>query len=226
MAKNGAEIINIMRNVTGRVDASDPLFTDSIMLQYLNDFLNLIMPQEVRLYENKTWWDFDIDETSPDPYPVDLEALGFTTIGPPAFIRYVDGSVTAGNNLFWFDLFWYQSPSIFYNKWPQVSPLLRQRPQDVLYYNNQLVFRGAQDQAYTVRIQANAVEIALSSPSAEISNSYFWRYVAYGASLDIFSDYGEMDKYAQTMPAFQRYKGLVYARTNQQNISQRTYPQF
>ena len=28
MAKSGADIIKIVRNVTGRVDSSDPLFTD------------------------------------------------------------------------------------------------------------------------------------------------------------------------------------------------------
>ena len=60
MAKGASQIIPIMRNVTGRKDSGDPLFSDAIMLGYANDFLNLEMPQEVRLYENKTWWEFNI----------------------------------------------------------------------------------------------------------------------------------------------------------------------
>lgn len=213
MAKNGADIITILRNVTGRIDSNDPLFTDAIMLNYVNDFLNLEMPQEIRIYENKTWWEFDIDQNDPDPYPVSLELLGFTTLGPPA---YVDG----------FDLWWYQSPAVFFAKWPETQTYTPQRPQDVLFYNNELVFRGPPDQQYSVKIQAYKVEIELSTTASEIDNGYFWRYAAYGAALDIFSDYGEMEKYEQIMPAFMRYKSMVYARTNQQLMSQRTYPTF
>lgn len=224
MPKNGAQIIQIMRNVTGRTDASDPLFTDTVMLGYANDFLNLEMPQDVRLFETKTWWEFDIDEDTVDPYPVDLESLGFTTIGPPAYVRVTSQVSPTTETLF--TLNWYQDPAVFFAKWPQVVGTTPQRPQDVLYYNNELIFRGPPDQAYTIKIQANQVEAVLASPSSQVTNSYFWRYVAYGASLDIFSDYGEMDKFAQTMPAFQRYRSMVYARTNAQYQNQRPYPTF
>jgi len=224
MPKSGAEIIQIVRNVTGRVDASDPLFTDTIMLGYVNDFLNLEMPQDARLFENKTWWEFNIDETTVDPLPVDLAALGYSTIGPPAYV-WVDNEVSP-TQITRFDLWWYQSPAVFYAKWPQVTGATPQRPQDVLYYNNTLTFRGPPNQEYRIQIQANMIEAVLDSPSDEITNSYFWRYVAYGAAMDIFSDYGEMDKYNQTMPAFMRYRSMMYARTNQQYANQRTYPTF
>lgn len=213
ISKQGADIITIVRNVTGRIDSSDPLFTDPVMLARVNDFLQLEMPQEVRLYENKTWWEFDIDQNSADPYPVSLEQLGFTTLGPPA---YVDG----------FDLWWYQSPAVFFSKWPETQTYTAQRPQDVLFYNNELIFRGPPDQQYHIKIQAYAVEVELAAPSSTIDNAYFWRYVAYGTALDLFTDYGELEKYEQYMPVFMRYKSMVYARTNQQLMSQRTYPTF
>lgn len=224
MPKSGAEIIQIVRNVTGRVDASDPLFTDTIMLGYVNDFLNLEMPQDARLFENKTWWEFNIDPTSPDPFPVDLATLGYSTIGPPAYV-WVDNEVSP-TQITRFALWWYQSPAVFFAKWPQVTGATPQRPQDVLYYNNELIFRGPPNQEYRIQIQANMIEAVLTSPSDEITNSYFWRYVAYGAALDIFSDYGEMDKYNQTFPSFMRYRSMMYARTNQQYANQRTYPTF
>jgi hypothetical protein len=224
MPKSGAEIIQIVRNVTGRVDASDPLFTDTIMLGYVNDFLNLEMPQDARLFENKTWWEFTIDQTTVDPFPVDLAALGFSTIGPPAYV-WVNNEVSP-TQITRFSLWWYQSPAVFFAKWPQVVGATPQRPQDVLYYNNELIFRGPPDQEYTIQIQANMIEAELASPSDEVTNSYFWRYVAYGAAMDIFSDFGEMDKYNATMPAYMRYRSMMYARTNQQYENQRTYPTF
>jgi hypothetical protein len=225
MPKSGADIISILRNVTGRVDASDPLFTDTVMLGYVNDFLSLEMPQEVRLYENKTWWEFNIDTSTADPLPVDLEALGYSTLGGMAYIVDTNTTVTP-NTVNLFDLWWYQSPSVFYGLWPQQSPNTPQRPEGVLYYNNQLIFRSPPDRQYGVKIQAYKIESTLTGTGSEITSSYFWRYIAYGAALDIFSDYGEVDKYQATMPAFMRYKGLVYARTNQQLQSQRTYPTF
>lgn len=222
--KTGAEIIQILRNVTGRVDVSDPLFTDTIMLGRVNDFLSLIMPQEVRLYEKQTWWEFTIDETTLDPLPVDLETLGFSTLGSVAYV-WVENSTTP-SQINRFKLFWYQSPGVFYGKWPQVVGVQRQRPQDVLWYNNELTFRGPPDQEYTVQIQAYKIEAPLEAPSDEIDNSYFWRYVAYGAAIDLFNDYGEDDKTARVMPAFKRYKTIVEARTYQQLSTQRTYPTF
>jgi len=224
MPKSGTEIIKILRNVTGRVDSSDPLFTNTVMLGYVNDFLSLIMPQEVRLYENKTWWEFTIDENSDDPYPVDLEALGFTTIGPPAYIISSDGATPETISMF--DLWWYQSPAEFFAKWPQITPITPQRPQDVLYYNNELTFRGLPNTEYGVKIAAYKVEATLPQVTSEIEQSYFWRYVAYGAAIDLFNDYAETENVQKIMPAFTRYKSLVIGRTNLQLMSQRTYPTF
>lgn len=212
MAKSGLDIINIMRNVTGRVDSSDPLFTNSVMLGYANDFLNLIMPQEVRLYENKTWWEFNISNTDADPFPVDLDALGYTTIGN---LIYIDG----------FHANWYQNPADFFGKWPETQTYTAQRPVDVLWYNNELVFRGPPDQSYGVKVSAYQVEAEITE-GTNIDNAYFWRYVAYGASLDLFSDYGEMDQFEKYYAPFKRYRSLVYARTNQQLQYQRTLPEF
>jgi len=219
MAKSGADIIKIVRQVTGRTDSSDPQFTDAIMMSRVNDYLELIMPQEVRLYENKTWWEFTFNAASDgtDTVPVDLEVEGFSTIGP---LAYIGPSTDVGPG---FKLWWFQDPASFYGKWPDTQTFTEQRPTDVLYYNNELLFRGPPDQPYQVRIEAYKIEARITE-GTNIDEAYFWRYVAYGTALDIFSDFGEMDKYNEYMPAFRRYKALVYARTNQQNRSQRTVP--
>src|SRR5581483_8054917 len=89
MAKSAATLIGLLRNVTGRTDSTDPLFTDEVMLGYLNDFLNLQSSQDIRIFKNMTWLEFDISPTTPNPMPIDLQALGLTTIGAPAYVQQI-----------------------------------------------------------------------------------------------------------------------------------------
>lgn len=221
MAKSAVDVIIIVRNTTGRVDASDPLFTDQIMLQYINDFIVQESTQDIRIFKNYTWYEFDIDTATVDPYPVDLQNLGFSTIGPTAYCQYTD--VPGATS---FHMNWYQDPEQFYARWPEREiPYTPQRPTDVLYYNNALIFRGPPDQEYHIKIQAYQEEVEIN-PQGNISADYLFRYVAYGAALDIFSDYGEMDKWRDIFPVFQRYRALVYSRTNSQYQNQRPIPQF
>ena len=146
MAKTEEQLVELLREVTGRVDSSDPLFTDSKMLGYITDFIQLISTQDVRLFKNYSWWEFTFGPEDPNPYPVNLQDLGFSTIGPTA---YVDG----------FTLFWYESPKEFFRRWPETQEYQPQRPIDVLYYNQELLFRGQPEREYDVKIQTYNVEI-------------------------------------------------------------------
>jgi hypothetical protein len=230
LPQSGASVIQIMRNVTGRVDQNDPAFTDAIMFDYLNAFLQQEHPQEVRLFQNETWWDFTIDTTTPNPQPVDLDALGYSTIGPPAYVSYSNPLLNPNT----FQLFWYEDPQEFYKKWPWNNVFTPQQPTYVLYYNNELTFRGPPDQSYEVRIQAYRIDYSFFGGSntnagsilANVPVAYLTRYLAYGASLDILSDYGEMDKYNEVFQVYRRYRGQVLARTWDQLSNQRTHPDF
>jgi hypothetical protein len=223
MTKTAADLILILRNVTGRVDASDPQFTNQIMLQYLNDFIQLEATQDVRLFKNKTWYEFTFGPTDPNPFPVNLQEIvlidgqvGASTIEPPA---YADG----------FYVFWYQSPTEFYGIWPETQTYTPQRPTYVLYYNNELTFRGPPDKDYLIKIAAYQVEIQITNGLLGTSTQgmdYLYRYICYGAALDIFSDFGEMDKWQEVFPAYQRYRALVYSRTYSQYQNQRPSPEF
>jgi hypothetical protein len=221
-------VIQIMRNVTGRVDKNDPAFTDPIMIDYLNAFLQQEHPQEVRLFQNQTWWDFSIDETTANPMPVDLDALGFSTINSPAYVAYTIEPFTS------FRLFWYEDPKQFYARWPWDQVFTPQMPTDVLYYNNELTFRGPPDQLYNIRIAAYKIDYSFEGGTntnagsilSNVPQAYLTRYLAYGASLDILSDYNEMDKYNEVFQVYRRYRGQVLARTWDQLQSQRTAPDF
>lgn len=219
MAKTAADLINTLRNITGRVDASDPLFTDTIMLQFLNDFIQLEATQDIRIYKNATWWEFLLDENSPNPYPVNLQNIllasgqtGASTIQPPA---YADGFV----------MFWYQDPAEFYARWPETQTYTPQRPQEVLYYNNELTFRGPPNQEYAIKIAAYQVELQVTL-NGTLAQDYLYRYVCYGAALDLFAEYGEMDRYNEIYQAYMRYRALVYSRTYSQLQNQRPSPEF
>ena len=218
MAKSASDLILILRNVTGRVDASDPQFTDSIMLQYLQDFIQLQSTQDIRIFKNKTWFEFNFGPGSLNPYPIDLQNIvlingqvGASTIEPPA---YADG----------FPIFWYQDPAEFYGIWPETQTYQPQRPTYVLYYNNELDFKGPPDKDYTIKIAAYQVEIEITN--GMLNQDYLYRYICYGAALDIFSDFGEMDKWNEIFRAYQRYRALVYSRTYSQYQNQRPSPEF
>lgn len=227
---NTLSIVQILRNVTGRIDRNDPSFTDAIMVDYLNNFIQREHPTELRLFENQTWWDFEIDETTANPYPVDLDALGYSTIGPLAYISYADSSLNPNT----FKMFWYENPGDFYYRWPWNNVFTPQQPTYVLYYNNELTFRGPPDQTYSVRISAYKINLYFAQGTdtpegtglTQAPGAYLNRYVAYGAGLDILSDYGEMDKYAEVYQVYKRYRGQVLARTWNQLTEERTNPDF
>lgn len=228
LPESGSNVIQIMRNVTGRVDSNDPSFTNEIMFDYLNAFLQQEHPQEVRIFQNKTWWDFTIDENSDDPYPVDLDALGYSTINEPAYVSLTSGTTDSTK------LLWFQDPADFYERWPWSVTYTAQLPTHVLYYNNELTFRGPPDTEYNVRISAYKIDYSFSGGSnsnagstlANTPNAYLTRYLAYGASLNILSDWGEMDKYNEVFQVYRRYRGQVLARTWDQIQKERSGPDF
>lgn len=219
MAKTMSDLINIVRNVTGRVDASDPQFTNQIMTQYITDFIQLQSTQDIRISQNRTWWEFTYGPTDTNPLPVVLQNIplingnvGASTLEPPA---YADGFV----------MFWYQDPADFYRIWPETQTYTPQRPTYVLYYNGELTFRGPPDRNYNIKIAAYQVEVQLVN-STTMNDDYMYRYICYGTALDIFSDFGEMDKWKEIYPAYTRYRALVYGRTNCQLQNQRPNPEF
>lgn len=236
LTQDGSRVIQIMRNVTGRTDTQDPAFTDPIMYDYLNMFLQVEHPQEVRLFEEQTWWDFSIDPTTPNPMPVNLDILGFSTIGPLAYVTYPTN--VNGGNPNTFKLFWYQNPGDFYYRWPYATIFTPQQPTYVLYYNNELTFRGPPDQTYDVRISANKIKLYFAhgtnfypdppgpQGTDQVMPAYLMRYFAYGAALEILSDYGEMDRYNEVFLVYRRHRAQVLARTWDQMQNQRTEPDF
>lgn len=68
--------------------------------------------------------------------------------------------------------------------------------------------------------------LELDGEDSILQSDYIWRYVAYGAAIDLLYDYGEVDKALSIEPKYNRYRSLVYARTYQQQMNQRSTPRF
>jgi len=228
LPQGAGRVIQILRNVTGRVDRNDPAFTDAIMVDYINYFIQNEHPQEVQIFGDETWWDFNITPTTANPLPVDLDFLGFSTINAPALISNPNVPVNS------FPLNWYENPAQFYTIWPWNNVFIAQMPTYVLYYNNELTFRGLPDTTYNIRISAYKINLSFPGGTLRNTNStlskvpvaYLTRYLAYGTALDILSDFGEMDKYNEVMQVYRRYRAQVLARTWNQLSSQRILPQY
>ena len=196
MTKTLRDVTTIVRNVTGRTDGS---VSDNTIFAYITDFYQLIMGQEMRLFEGETYYTLNIDDSA-DEYPIDASAIGYSILRDPVWI---DG----------FRINFHTDPSIFFAKWPETQDYTKQRPIDVLWYDGMLTFRSPPDAVYEVKMRAYALNEPLTEGDDSINEDYWFRYLAYGASIDLLGDVGEYEKVAQVMPLFERYKSLVNART-------------
>jgi hypothetical protein len=211
MSKTLSDLTTIVRKVTGRIDQS---ISDGTIFDYISDFYSLEFGQETRLFDQQGFYEFTTT-ASTDEYSIDMDAADPPGEGEEREIKY-----SIFKEPVWVDGYrvnFYTDPTIFFAKWPETQTYTEQRPTDVLWYNNILTFRASPDDAYSVKITAYELNNKLTQSSDVISEDYWFRYIAYGAALDLLADSGEFEKYAQVMPVFERYKSMVNARTYTQH---------
>lgn len=97
------------------------------------------------------------------------------------------------------------------------------RPYSLLYFNNKLTLRPVPDKCYKVdvtvfRQPSKALSIANDTPEL---NSW-WELIAYGASLKIFADSGELEELSKYNFLFDEQMTLAQRRTLVQLSTQRT----
>jgi hypothetical protein len=105
------------------------------------------------------------------------------------------------------------------------------RPQGVLFFNNQFTFRTVPDQAYQILMQGFVVPTPLSDGPVPGFNPIpmqpeWGQLIAYGASLDIFADTGDNESYDQYFPIFKRFENVALGRTIQQYTAEQSVPRF
>ena len=225
-----SDVLRIMRLAIGRRNANDPDSSDNVLLQYINDFTNLTMSDDVKLFEQFGTLEFTIDETNTTGVYTfnDVGATSqFTNISQEAFITLTDppeGSIS------WNRLEIYQDPGVFYDDWGVNNSdiLIPGYPTQMLYYGTQMVFRTIPNTEYTVIIYGYKVVPTFSSEGdPDLPFDYWLRYLAYGAAANYARDYRFDDAFqAKIDKSYARERKLLLTRTHNQIKHQRAFPRF
>jgi hypothetical protein len=109
-----------------------------------------------------------------------------------------------------------------YDKYQGYQPA---RPQGVLFYNNEFTFRPIPDQVYEITMQGYINQVQLSGIQSPLQSEW-GQLIAYGASLDIFSDRGDLGNYNSYLPIMKRYENVALARFTQQLEAAQSVPRF
>lgn len=100
------------------------------------------------------------------------------------------------------------------------------RPQGVLFFNNEFTLRPVPDQAYAIRMQGYITPQLLVNPSDSPLQNEWGPLIAYGAALEIFADSGDNENIDRYFPIFKRYENVALGRTIQQYTAEQSVPRF
>lgn len=100
------------------------------------------------------------------------------------------------------------------------------RPQGVMFFNNQFTLRPVPDQAYSILMQGYVKPSLLVNDSDTPLQQEWGPLIAYGAALEIFEDSGDTENYDRYYPVFKRYENVALGRTIQQYTAQQSVPRF
>ena len=104
----------------------------------------------------------------------------------------------------------------------QTIPMQPSRPQSVLFYDGKFTVRPLPDQPYKITMDVFVRPTELLSSTDEPKLQEWWRYIAYGASLQCFQDRMDMESIQNIMPEFKKQEMLIQRRTIVQQTSQRS----
>lgn len=100
------------------------------------------------------------------------------------------------------------------------------RPQGVMFFNNEFTLRPVPDQAYQIEMQGYIKPVLLTEDDDTPMQEEWGALIAYGASLEIFSDRGDLDNVDRYFSIFKRFENVALGRTIQQYTSEQSVPRF
>lgn len=239
MTRSVLQTLTIMRRAIGRKNTNDPDATPQILLQYLNDFYSLGMPDDVKLFELFGTLSFTIDETT-ETGIISLEDAGlqggqqYTNISMEAFISFAE---PVNNSTSWNELQIYQDPGEFYSIWGinNTEILVRGFPTMMLYYGTDFVFRTLPEREYLINIygykeNADFPDTAINplNPQGGTLPAADWmRYIAYGAAADYARDFRfPPDQLGLIEKTFSSERKALLTKTHNQTKLNRAFPRF
>ncbi|MCK5435548.1 MAG: hypothetical protein KAI88_02870 [Nitrosomonadaceae bacterium] len=224
-----SDVLTIMRAAIARRNANDPDSDESKLLSYVNDFISLSMPNESRLFSQFGTLPFTIDETATDGVYTfnDVGAdTDFMSLSNEGFISLAS---PAGSSVSWNSIEIYRNPGEFYAIWGinNEDILIAGYPTQVLFYDNQLVFRTVPDTAYLVNLYGYKKINDYTSTNDDIPFDYWLRYIAYGAALNYVRDFNySPEKVASVQRTFASERKLILMDTHNEIKHSRSLPRF
>lgn len=235
MTQHVSDVLRIFRLAIGRRNQNDPDSSDDMLIGYVNDFINLSMSDDVKVFENFGTFSFTIDETltdgvfSLDGTTVNANEL-FVNYSLEAFISLLDPE---GSSVSWNRLPIYQDPGEFYAIWGinNENILIPGYPTNMLFYGNDFVFRTIPNTGYLVKVygyKRNAeFDTEQDSSTQKIPFDYWLRYIAYGAALNYARDFRYApDVMQQLKESFAHERKYLLTRTHNQIKNSRCLPRF
>lgn len=225
-----SNVLDTMRLAIGRRNKNDPDSNDATLLQYLNDFVNLTMTEDLKIFEQWGTLEFNIDETNTTGV-VTFNEVGasdqFSNITNEAFITLTD---PPDASISWNRLEIYQDPAQFFDEWGVNNSeiLIPGYPTQMLYFGTELTFRTIPDTQYTIIIYGYKVVPEFSTEgNPALPFDYWMRYLAYGAALNYARDY-RFESETRTMleKDFAHERQLLLTRTHNQIKRSRAQPRF
>lgn len=100
------------------------------------------------------------------------------------------------------------------------------RPQGVLFFNNEFTFRPVPDQAYAIEMQGYVEPASLANAADTPLQAEWGPVIAYGAAVEIFSDRGDVENVDRYYPILKRFENVALGRTVQQLTAEQGVPRF
>lgn len=100
------------------------------------------------------------------------------------------------------------------------------RPQGVLFFENLFTFMPVPDQIYAIRMQGFVFPKLLINDTDTPAQAEWGPLIAYGGSLEVFSDRGDTENYDRYYPMLKRYENVALSRTIQQYTQEQSVPRF
>lgn len=100
------------------------------------------------------------------------------------------------------------------------------RPQGILWFENEFLLMPVPDQIYQIRLQGFVIPDELTSDSDTPSQQEWGPLIAYGAALEIFADRGDTENYDRYSPMLKRQENVSLSRTIQEYTPLQGVPRF
>lgn len=225
-----SDSLRIMRLAIGRRNENDPDSSDGTLFQYIQDFCQLTMSDDLKIFEQFGTLRFTIDETNTTGVYTfnDVGASSnFTNISQEGFISLTN---PPAQSVSWNQLYIYQDPGEFFSIWGVNNDdvLIPGYPTMMLYYGTEMTFRTIPNTSYDVFIWGYKELPEFSDDeNPDLPQAYWMRYIAYGAALMYATDYRyQSSDMANIEKGFMREKILLLTRTHNQIKLQRCMPRF